>query len=106
LLSPCEHSSDSSSSLSSFSLLYARHIVWSKGVYRVDYRRCRCSPPCARFTWRHLAGPRRGCQNIVLFKVCHPESNKITRVWPAIACKETSLLIHPSFFRTMPAATS
>jgi hypothetical protein len=23
--------------------LYARHIVWQKGVFRVDYRRCRCS---------------------------------------------------------------
>jgi hypothetical protein len=27
--------------------LYARHIVWWKGVFRVDYRWCRCSPPFA-----------------------------------------------------------
>jgi hypothetical protein len=27
--------------------LYARHIVWQKGVFRVDYRQCRCSPPFA-----------------------------------------------------------
>jgi hypothetical protein len=27
--------------------LYARHIVWRKGVFRVDYRQCRCSPPFA-----------------------------------------------------------
>jgi hypothetical protein len=31
-----------------FILLYAsRHIVWRKGVYRVDYRQWRCSPPFA-----------------------------------------------------------
>jgi hypothetical protein len=48
----------------------------------------------ASFMWRHLTGPQRRCPNIVLFKVCHPESNIITHVWPAVASNGTSLLIH------------
>jgi hypothetical protein len=40
--------------------------------------------------WRHCIL----LQNIVLLKVCHPELNIITHVWPAVACKGTSVLIH------------
>jgi hypothetical protein len=42
----------------------------------------------------YLAGLWHQCQNVILCKVCCPESNKIMHVWPAVACKRNSLLIH------------
>jgi hypothetical protein len=46
----------------------------------------------------HVAASRSHCLVQGMSPWQHPESNKITRVWPAVTCKATSLLIHHSIF--------
>jgi hypothetical protein len=90
LLPPHDHSSYSSS-LSSFSC--TQDTLSNKKEFIIGGANAALLLQVSH-GWRHCIL----LQNIVLFKVCHPESNIITHVWPVVACKGTSVLIHHCIF--------